>query len=166
MKTTKMFMLGLAAALFAGSLQSCDKTPTEFIADDSSFGGFSSWELASTHQGADPTLGAAHAGNDSTVTRMVYFQDGATAEDGEYPVGTIIVKHSSNPAGSVAEYTAMVKRGNDFNTANADWEWFMLNSDGTIATDTDGSAMRGANLMNGMCGNCHGVASTDYVFSK
>jgi hypothetical protein len=65
-------------------------------------------------------------------------------------------------------FTAMVKRGNNFNAAGGDWEWFMLNSDGSIAVDaTSGMAMRGANLMNGMCIGCHqGASSKDYVYSK
>jgi hypothetical protein len=61
----------------------------------------------------------------------------------------------------------MVKRGNDFNPNGGDWEWFMLNSDGTIAVDGNGNKMRGADLMGGMCLMCHtGASNKDYVFSK
>lgn len=142
-------------------------TPTEFVADDNTFKDFMNWTLEATNQGPDPALGGAHAGNDSTVTRMVYFKDGQDPANGKYPVGTVIVKHSSNPDQSVNEFTAMVKRGNDFATSGGDWEWFMLTPDGSIATDGDGNPMRGANLMGGMCISCHTQASNkDYVFSK
>ena len=60
----------------------------------------------------------------------------------------------------------MAKRGNDFDAANGDWEYFVLNGDGSIAVDGDGNIMRGANLMNGACLGCHEKASTDYIFSK
>lgn len=161
----------LMAIAIGVSLQSCsddDKdVKEEFIADDSSFSNFMSWPLEAENQGPDPALGAAHAGNNETVTRKVYFKDGQGPSGGEYPVGTVIVKHSGNPDLTVNEFTAMVKRGNDFNTNGGDWEWFMLNADGTIATDaSSGMKMRGANLMNGMCLSCHSAASTDYVFNK
>ena len=142
-------------------------TPAEFVADDNTFKDFMNWPLEATNQGPDPTLGMAHAGNDSTVTRKVYFKDGQDAQSGKYPTGTVIVKHSNNPDQSVNEFTAMVKRGNDFAPSGGDWEWFMLAPDGTIATDGDGNPMRGADLMGGMCIQCHSQASNkDYVFSK
>lgn len=176
MKKSILFMLiAMVPALFV--LQSCDKDsdeegqpeqPDEYIADDNSFANFMSWPLDATTQGADPALGMAHAGNDSTVTRNIYFKDGQDPVNGIYPVGSIIVKHTNNPSHTVNEFTAMVKRGNDYNTSGGDWEWFMLNPDGTIATDPNtGNDMRGADLMGGMCLGCHTVASSkDYVFSK
>lgn len=177
MRHTKILTI---LALIIGSslfIQSCSEddddngqnnsSSTEFIADDDTFTDFMSWSLDATHQGPDPALGAAHGGNDSTVTRMVYFKDGQNPQDGVYPVGTVIVKHSSNPDQSVNEFTAMAKRGNDFAPSGGDWEWFMLDSDGTIAEDEDGNPMRGADLMGGMCVSCHAQASNkDYVFSK
>lgn len=164
--------MAMATLVFLGAvtLQSCkedEEVPQEFIADDNTFKNFMSWALEASHQGADPALGGAHGGNDETVTRNVYFEDGQEPKDGKYPVGTLIVKHSNNPDNSVNEFTAMVKRGNDFNPNGGDWEWFMLNSDGTIAVDGDGNKMRGADLMGGMCLMCHtGASNKDYVFSK
>lgn len=112
-------------------------------------------------------MGPAHAGNDETVTRKIYFKSGQYPVNGEFPVGTIIVKHSSNPDATVNEFTAMVKRGNDFSPNGGEWEWFMLNADGSIATDpSSGKKMRGANLMNGMCLSCHSAGTTDFTFSK
>jgi hypothetical protein len=170
MKTRKMITMAAMIALGAFTFQSCkedEDVVQEYIADDNSFKSFMSWTLEATHQGPDPALGPAHGGNDSTVVREVFFKDGQDIKDGEYPVGTLIVKHSHNPGSSVNEFTALAKRGNDFNTDGGDWEWFVLNSDGTIAVDDSGNKLRGADLMGGMCLNCHtGASSKDYVFSK
>lgn len=171
-KTKYLLTLALFA-VFSLTLVSCSDddttspTPTEFIADDNTFSNFMSWKLEATNKGADPALGMAHAGNDESVTREIYIKDGQGLVNGEFPVGTVVVKHSKNTAGTVNEFTAMVKRGNDFNTNGGDWEWFMLTPDGKIATTTEGMAMRGANLMDGMCVGCHSAASAkDFVFSK
>jgi hypothetical protein len=165
-----VFIAMLACMAVIVTLQSCkdeEKENPEFVADDSSFSNFMSWVLEAENQGPDPSLGMAHAGNDETVTRRVYFKDGQDPVSGEYPVGTIIVKHSGNPDQTVNEFTAMVKRGNDFNPDGGDWEWFMLNADGSIATEPQsGMKMRGANLMDGMCLSCHSAGSTDYTFTK
>lgn len=175
---TKKVTLSLLAIVFAtvASIQSCKKddkpadktTPTEFIADSTSFANFSTWSLDKTNFGPSPSLDVAHAGNDSTVTRKVYFKNGQARVNGAYPVGTICVKHSTNPAGTVNEIVGMVKRGNGFNPTTGDWEWFMLDANGKIAKDMSGMEMRGgASMMNGMCNGCHGKASSkDFTFSK
>jgi hypothetical protein len=162
--------IAISAMLF---VQSCKKEedpepePQEFVADNNTFSGFMSWSLDATHTGPDPALGEAHAGNDNSVTRKVYFKNGQNPVSGKYPQGTVIVKHSSNPDVTVNEFTAMVKRGGNYNTSGNGWEWFMLNPDGTIAVDGNGNPMRGADLMGGMCSSCHSAASAkDYVFSK
>lgn len=171
MRKTRFIAVLLAATVLLFTMHSCndDEDPNpEFIADDETFENFMTWVVEAENQGPDPALGEAHGGNDETVTRTVYVKNGQDRVEGEFPVGTLIVKHSKNPDNSVNEFTAMVKRGNDFNTSGGDWEWFMLNPDGTIATDpSSGNKMRGANLMNGMCLSCHSAAaSDDYVFSK
>lgn len=173
MKTTfiAIFLISIISGLSLTSCSNDDATnPTnqEFIADDDTFKDFMSWTLVKTIEGIDPALAAsgAHAGNDSTVTRKIYLKNNQDRINGLFPVGTILVKHSSNPTGTVNEFTAMVKRGNGFNPSGNDWEWFMLMPDGTIATQ-DGKKTRGANLMNGMCVGCHaGIKKQDYVFSK
>lgn len=154
--------------------QSCKKesktddpvTSTEFIADSNTFVNYMSWPVQATKNGMDPSLGMAHAGNDSTAIRRVHFKDGVSPVNGKYPVGSIIVKHTTNTAGTLNEFTGMVKRGNGFNPSKGDWEFFMLTSDGKIAKDM-GMELRGADLMGGMCGNCHsGASNKDFVFSK
>lgn len=168
----------LSTAIMASLLivqQSCKKekdddnnnsSKSEFIADNTTFVNYMSWPVQATQNGADPSLGMAHAGNDSTATRRVHFKDGVSPVNGVYPVGAIIVKHTTNTSGSLNEVTGMVKRGNGFNPSRGDWEFFMLTPDGKIAKDA-GMELRGANLMGGMCGGCHaGASSKDYIFSK
>lgn len=141
--------------------------PQEYVADDNTFTDFRDWMKEAELQGPDPALGPAHAGNDSTVTRRVYFKDGQDRVNGAYPLGTLVVKEGLNTEGTFQEITAMVKRGNNFNPSGGDWEWFVLNPDGSIAKDGDGNALRGADLMGGMCIGCHSQASSlDYTFTK
>ena len=144
-----------------------DPQVEEYVATNDSFKNIMSWTLGAEPVGIDPALGAAHGGNDSTVTRSIYFKDDAKPLSDKYPLGTVIVKHSHNPGGTVEQYTAMVKRGNNFDSANGDWEYFMLAGDGQIGLD-NGMEMRGngATMMNGMCLGCHTKASgQDYIFT-
>lgn len=177
MNKTNVLLSATLAVSIAIVLQSCKKDkdedpaptppPVEFVADDQTFAGFANWVLEATNQGPDPALGMAHGGNDSTVTRFVYFKDGQDPVNATYPQGTLIVKNSTNPSQTVNEFTAMAKRGANFNSSNNGWEWFMLNQDGSIATDSLGNKLRGANLMGGMCGGCHSqVSSKDFIFTK
>lgn len=137
----------------------------ETIADDNTFKDFASWTLVTTRTGADPALGGmAHGGNDSTVTRKIYIKENVSLTNGQYPRGTVVVKQSTKPDGSMNEITAMVKRGGGFDSEHNDWEYFMLMPDGKIA---DGGKMRGSALMEGMCRMCHKSASNkDYIFTK
>lgn len=166
MKTTKLFVVGLFFVSLV--MQSCDPattTPTEFIANNNTFAGFTNWSLVGTKNGVDPALGIAHAGNDSTSTRKIYFKDNQDPVDGVYPVGTLIAKHVYNSAGTVEAYMGMAKRGNGFSPNHNDWEWFILNADGSIQVDaTSSEPKRGANL--GSCATCHSGAATDYSFAK
>lgn len=160
-------LFGISLTFFSCSEDTTQANEQEFVADDNSFKDFMSWKLEATNKGPDPALGMAHSGNDSTVTRYVYIKNGANRVEGKFPIGTIIVKHSTNPSGSVNEFTAMVKRGNKFNPEGGDWEWFMLSPDGKIMIGSDNRPMRGANLMDGMCVGCHSAAAKkDFVFSK
>lgn len=165
-------MSAVIAAIGIASIQSCSKsedtTPQEFIADTNTFTGNMNWPLDKTFNGPDPLLGAmAHANNDEKVVRNIHFKNGQNPVNGKYPIGTLIIKHSYNPDGTVNEYTAMAKRGNNFNPNGGDWEYFVLAASGAIATDDSGMPMRGASLMGGMCASCHSMASAkDYVFSK
>jgi hypothetical protein len=173
MKKPFLFSLSFLALSLVLIFNSCtedkDEEPaeTEFIADNNTFTSFMSWPLEATNQGTDPALGAAHAGNDASVIRQIYFKNGQNPVNGNYPVGSVVVKHSSNPDKSVNEFTAMVKRGNNFNPDFGNWEFFMLTPTGAIASDANGTPMRGASLMDGMCAGCHaGASNKDFIFSK
>jgi Cytochrome P460 len=162
------FAVAFTAIIVSPACKKSSAQLSEFVADNTSFTNFMAWPEQGTYNGPDPLLGAmAHANNDSSVVRKVYFKNGQSRVNGTFPVGTIVVKHSYNPSGTVNEFTALVKRGNNFNPTHGDWEFFMLKSDGTIASDTTGMVMRGANLMSGMCASCHAMATNkDYIFSK
>lgn len=175
MKRNDIKLMMIAVLSFGIIMTSCKKDeedpqvePEEYVATDASFKNFSTWDLGAQMTGADPSLGGAHGGNDSTVVRSIYFMDDAKPVNGKYPIGTVIVKHSLSPSGVVNEYTAMVKRGNGFDTANGDWEYFMLSGDGAIATDADGMQLRGdgPTMMGGMCLSCHSHAGEDFIFTS
>ncbi|MCB9064743.1 MAG: cytochrome P460 family protein [Chitinophagales bacterium] len=169
------------AALLLISLQSCKKekattttTPQpnpEYIADNNSFKGFEGWHLHTTKNGVDPAnLGPAHAGDDSTSVRKVYFEGGhgvTRSNNGQFPIGTLVSKITTwNSGGGGSMITAMAKRGNGFDPSGNDWEYFVLNADGSIVVD-NGTTMRGANIMNSACKNCHAkVKNNDYIFTK
>ncbi|MFT5647783.1 MAG: hypothetical protein ACI976_002478 [Aureispira sp.] len=161
MKNSK-FLIMFFGALFISYLnQSCTEaeavTPSEFIADSTTFVGYSSWQQF-TETGINSTLGlSAHGGQDSTSVRDIYYKDSQSPENGTYPVGTVIYKHVTNPTGLDAHF-AMVKRGSDFNPTNADWEWFILDAT-TGSVTTRGGVTMG-------CNGCHSAATTDYSFIK
>ncbi len=142
-------------------------TPTEFIADDNTFKGFEGWHLHSTKMGVDPTnLGGAHGGADSTSVRKIYFTSHSVSRtNGQFPVGTIVSKRTTG-ANGLDMITAMAKRGNNFDPSGNNWEYFILNADGSVLVD-NGDVKRGANLNGGGCKGCHAkVSSNDYIFTK
>ncbi|MBE2187874.1 MAG: cytochrome P460 family protein [Desulfobulbaceae bacterium] len=168
----KFIKLSLAIIFASFIMVSCsdddDKSPTDFNAKDSDFQNFRTWTLVAEKKGADPALGMAHGGNDENVKRKIYIkQNVSVGSNGEYPIGTIIVKEALKGDGSTLAITAMTKRVKSFNTDHKGWEWFMLADNGAVAKDANGGDMRGANLMDGMCNGCHASASSkDYVFTK
>lgn len=123
------------------------------------------WILEVTKTGIDTNLGVAHFGGDSTSTRDVYFFEGQDPSNNKYPVGTMIFKHVRTIDSTQSEYVGMVKQEKGFSKESNDWEWFMLNADGTIKKDEEGQ-IRGGNIYNGYCNSCHISAATDMVFSK
>lgn len=139
---------------------------TEFIADSTTFVGFTSWTLVNTTTGPSTELGAmAHGAADSTVSRDIYYKDDQGLVNGTYPVGTLIAKRIYNPSGTVEGYFGMAKRGNGFNSTHNDWEWFKLDATGKILKNASGMEERGGLSMTG-CNNCHSGATNDYSFSK
>lgn len=169
----KLLFAGILVATVLISIQSCkdddedEKASPEFVAENKDFANFRNWTEVAVQQGPSPSLGEAHAGNNAEATRTIYFKNNQErASDSRFPMGTLVVKDTRDAAGNTIEVTAMVKRGNNFNADHNDWEWFMLNPDGTIKVEA-GMTLRGAKLMDGMCGACHSQAkSADFIFSK
>ena len=104
-------------------------------------------------------LGGAHQANSSDYTRQVHASR-TESPDGEYPVGTLIVKETFSWSGNDKQFAvsggvlAMAKRGGGFNPAAGDWEWFELDS-GTRQIIARG----GSDMMGGMCNGCHASAT-------
>lgn len=137
----------------------------EFVAQEADFVGFTSWTKAAgpiSGVGPNPSsIGPAHDSGDANISRTIYIKDNAArGSDGQFPVGTILIKAHSK-GGAMVGGTAMVKRGNSFNPSVKDWEWFVLTASGSIMV------RGGAEVMNGACNSCHTVASSkDYVFTR
>jgi hypothetical protein len=160
----KFVLLGgmLLAAYAYSSAQS--QEPTEFIAEDKDFANYTTWKEAAKATGPSAALGAAHQGADPEITRVIYVNDKVRKENGQFPVGTIVVKQNVKKDGTVTGAVAMVKRGNKFNEKAGDWEWFTITpANQTIAKDANGNARRGATAG---CIGCHTQAEKkDYVFT-
>ena len=153
--------------VLAACSSSTDSEDKEFIASLQDFEGYTSWTKVATATGPDPLLGTAH-GAEEPLTRNIFFLDDAQPKDGEYRVGTIIVKELRDGSGNLAGgLTMLVKRGGDFNPEGDGWEWFMTNTTlDTVLTQGDN-----ATAMDGMCASCHGAANindngTDWVFRR
>ncbi|MBD3234255.1 MAG: hypothetical protein GF315_11085 [candidate division Zixibacteria bacterium] len=142
--------------------------PSEFVVEDGDEYDFfadgpDNWEQIDSTYGLDARLqGFAHG--DTMYSRITYrWQPGGKFDEdyGEYPVGTTIIKEVFNwdngnkvypPDGG---WTAMVKRGGDYNSSGGDWEWFMFNP--VDSSLSDRGQLAG-------CIDCHAGAANDYVF--
>ena len=167
MNGLRFVSLSLTASLVLGSCALFAKPePSDFEARDGDFAGYSGWALAAKTSGSSPLLGMAHDAKNPDVTRFIYVKDDAKRKsNGQFPVGTILVKQSQIKDGSlVGVATAMVKRAKGFNSEAGDWEWFMLEpKSGAIIKNAQGEAQRGKI---GFCIACHTDASeTDYSFT-
>lgn len=134
--------------------------PAEVVADAASFDGYASWNLLEETDADHPFINPAHQSENGNALRRVYRRQLlANPADGGYPIGTLLVKEVE-VEGEIVEITAMAKRGGEFDTANGDWEYFMLDpATGSVAT-------RGAVPM---CIACHAHATggdgADFVFA-
>ena len=162
----KLFLLTLLSAIFVVACSDDEETitepeVTEFVAEYSDFAGYRDWTKVDESTGKDPMgrLGTAHEEDISTRISYVNKSD-AKLVNGEWPVGTILVKDMYNTeTNDLIAVMAMAKRGGDFNKDHNGWEWFVLNDAEKKIESRD------ANLMNGMCNGCHGAASeNDYSF--
>lgn len=76
--------------------------------------------------------------------------------EGEFPIGTIIIKEMFSDTGDRTGFTVMAKGGEGGASATNDWWWGMYAADGTL--NMGGSI--------GFCIECHegnGLSRTDWV---
>lgn len=153
-----------------GGMDHVFQHPSEVMADLDSFTGYQNW-IQVDHTISDiPGLAGAHAGTDDAFTRVVYANQRVNPLNGQFPIGTKLVKEtfSWNAETGAREFAemggllGMVKRGGSFNPDHGGWEWFML------APNLSAIAAQGADLMDGACNSCHSAETTyggmDYVF--
>ena len=171
----KRVLLG-SGLLLSGILAACapvDSTPATdepigdtFLAVDSSFAGFRTWEKFTIPPGVNGSIHTAGA-------RTEYLNKAPPPGSTTFPVGTIIVKESDDEPLLDRQIFARVKRGGGYNSKGAlGWEWFELkNVDEQNAT----RIWRGVGPPvgekyggdpDGGCNGCHGVATAnDFVLS-
>lgn len=162
-------------------LMSCKKEEeviveeNEFVARNSDFEGWRNWPIVK--KTADTSLlansGGAHLSRVPNSQRWVYVKGNASrAADGQYPIGTMIVKEYRKTSGDTINtfYVAMTKRGKNFNPDFGNWEWFHIDPVSLkirLAGGGVNAEYRGATLFTNTCNQCHVAAkSKDFVFSK
>jgi cytochrome P460 len=158
--------LTIAACAPAESTPDADPVGDTFLAVDSSFNGFRTWEAFAMPPGENGTIHTAGV-------RTTYLNHAPKTGSTEFPVGTIIVKESEDGPIADRQVFARVKRGGGYNAGGAaGWEWFELkNEDPQRST----RIWRGVGPPvgekyggdpNGGCNGCHGAAKdNDYVLS-
>jgi hypothetical protein len=164
----------LALGLLVAACAPAESTPSPgpeaagdtFLAVDSSFAGFRTWEPFPLAPGSNGTIHTAGA-------RTEYLNRAPPKGSTSFPVGTIIVKESDDGPIADRQVFARVKRGGGYNAAGAaGWEWFELkNVDEQRVT----RVWRGVGPPvgekyggdpNGGCNGCHGAAKdNDFVLS-
>jgi hypothetical protein len=163
-----LLLLGLLAS--AGCGGGAPEEPQTFIALERDFQGFTSWERF--HREADGS-GGIHTG----VDRDIYLKSRPSKGAKEFPVGTLIVKHTDgvgDPDNQGPRTFGMVKRGGDFNISGAkNWEWFeLVQSNSEDPTSPWQIVWRGLGPPIGSgygaggseCNSCHSeAAANDYV---
>jgi hypothetical protein len=146
----------------------------EFVVQSHSLQGYTQWLRATEISGTGNfplLLGRAHYASSPWVTRRVYVntlaRQGRT--QGEFSIGSIIVKTFHDNTGKWLLGEAMVKRqarGGIFNPDHQGWEWLEIKEDGTIARDSAGREQRGAQFYGNQCNVCHAqYRANDYVFT-
>ena len=136
-----------------------NKTKTDAFSDYTRWAKVNSETITGAEGGP---LGSAHEG--AAGYREVFINSvGEDVSNGEaavpYPFGTIIVKESYKASGGqkgdMTAITVMVKREDDFDAENGNWEYIML----TPAMKVQGQGKLAA------CNSCHDAADEDWVFT-
>ncbi|HEX4403394.1 MAG TPA: hypothetical protein VH560_01105 [Polyangia bacterium] len=148
---------------FAGCGQDAAPGP-KFIAYAKDFQGFESWPSETFD---DPVPGGAtHVAG----VRTVYLNRAPDAGATEFPLGTIIVKQTSD-----GKMFAQVKRGGGYNLDGAkNWEWFEIgkNANGSVFIQWQGTFPPVGEAYGGDpngCNGCHltmNAVANDYVIAQ
>ncbi|GAB5464783.1 MAG: hypothetical protein Kapaf2KO_02190 [Candidatus Kapaibacteriales bacterium] len=173
MMKNQLIKVAFLAILFSGlALQSCDDDdsgtePTDeaFVPDNTTFADWQNWDVVGTYDMPGPELGEmAHGGQNTDFVRTVYAPSTNSMSDGEYSEGSLFFKKVTNTADNTSGYFAMAKRDSEFDVNQ--WEYFILNEDGSIKAAEDGSPERGGSSYR-VCQGCHaGSSATDFVFTE
>ena len=156
-----LILLALALVSVLALISCAAPQMRDFEAKQSDFQNYKSWNKVNEKPITGDlfgVLGEAHAG--PAGVREVYINNiGKEVSDkgsGSYPVGTMIVKEAYKD-GKLEVLTMMVKRGEGYDPANGNWEYFMSMPDFSGLDKNRGKI--------GMCIGCHGqTKNTDYVF--
>ncbi len=158
--------LGLTIFALVTIVSCLPPKPAEFIAQNEDLTDYSKWTLVDKVSGNSDSLKGAHLADNPNTTRTIYIKNNADRTDkGKFPIGTILVKRYTDKDNKILGGVAMVKRGNSFNKAYGDWEFFVLDPTASkIAVNANGEQIRGALAK---CNECHAVAAEDdYVFTR
>ncbi len=158
--------MSLAACAPAESGSGPEPAGDTFLAVDSSFTGFRTWESFPLPAGSSLTIHTSGA-------RTEYLNRAPAPGRTAFPVGTIIVKESDDGPIDARQVFARVKRGGGYNAAGAaGWEWFELKN---VDEERVTRVWRGVGPPvgekyggdpNGGCNGCHGAAKdNDFVLS-
>lgn len=184
-----LFGLALSGALSAGGCTAKQPEVPDggvFIATLSDFQDFESWHSAPATpattlppldggDGVDAATVTTDAGAVHTLPLTVYWNNAPPHGSKAFPVGTIIVKETSETEPTARKIFAMVKRGGDFNPNGAvNWEWFELyfNADGSVGINWAGAQPLGGSTnpyaaSPNICNDCHLKArANDDVWSS
>ncbi len=143
---------------------------TEFVAQAQTFDGFCAW-----HSAVATPSGTVPLGVHGTEPMNVYWKASPPHGSTQFPVGTVVLKETTEADAGARLVFAMVKRtahGGDYNMTGADgWEWFSLEDNGDC---TASILWRGpqapivttyTDLHIGDCNGCHEMAvANDYVW--
>lgn len=144
----------------------------EFFAELSHFDDYTQWSLVDYTIGPiNAAIGGGHQGQNNAFSRKIYANNQALNLEGvSYSKGSIFVKEVTTFEDDMEIFpaalglVAMAKRGGNFNTDHAGWEWF------EIEPDLSQIIGRGGDYRNNGCNTCHlqansGGAGADYVFT-
>jgi hypothetical protein len=183
------FCLGVSGTLSAGGCTAKQPEAPDgdvFIATLSDFQDFQSWHSAPATpastlpsldggDGVDAGAATSDAGSVHTLPLTVYWNNPPPHGSQTFPVGTIIVKETSETDPTARKIFAMVKRGGDFNPNGAvNWEWSELyfNADGSVGINWAGAQPNGGSTdpyaaSPNICNECHlKAAANDDVWSS